>query len=133
MSIYLEKRQYKSALLILVLLSFFALLACTKSNPQERSLQEGVAKVERLIRHGLEKGTIYQLSMNAIAGSGGSYAGYIYANVPEGTPLPPLYSDAPEEPWSISIYENDNGEILIKGYGQDLQKPLIVRTIHKGE
>ena len=62
--------------------------------------------------------------------TGGDALSYLTASLPPKSDLPPYYADEPGQLWCVVIRDDpETGTILIEGYGEDLETPLITEEV----
>ncbi len=62
--------------------------------------------------------------------TGGDALSYVTASLPPKSDLPPYYAEEPGQPWCVVIRNGpETGTILIEGYGEDLETPLITEQV----
>lgn len=113
----MKGREVLRLLVIVTLLPF--LPGC---EGQKGKLKRDVEYVKRQFE-AVNHNSMAKLSYFSMIEGGGSLAGYIAANSSPGQALSPI-DDQPERPWSLVLGQDDEGRIVIEGYGKELDKPL---------
>jgi len=120
-------RLFSLGLLILVL------TACGETDPRKESLARAVRLIYEIVtsRELLQAVRNADPQMRASTAAGAALSGGITANFR----LPPediaiLTTPEPTQTWSVTIKGDDeNKQVIIEGYGEDLKKPLITEEI----
>lgn len=110
----------------------WSLLGCS-SDPKTTALQDGVNLMDSIVHSQVLMDAVRNADpqMKASTAAGAAISGGVTANFP----LPPediaiASQGKAEQPWSVVIFGDDERqEVHIEGYGNDLQKPVIVEII----
>ena len=112
-----------------IFLATFALLQLACTNPKVADLKAGVAKVKSRLSM-VNRDPMSAIAFSNIVETGGSPVSYIYAGLDENEKLPELIWEEDPKPWTIVLGNGDeDGELIVKGYGDDLKEPLVIEKI----
>lgn len=109
------------------------LVACEPSDPRENALNQAVLLMQTIVKSHVLVDAVRNADpqMRATTAAGSALTGGITANFP----LPPreigiLEENEPLEAWSVVIRGDDvKKQVIIEGYGEDLNKPLVTESI----
>lgn len=121
---------YRYALCGMLILS---LVACSESNPQKAALNQAVHLMARIVTSKTLIDAVQNADpqMRASTAAGAALSGGVTAEFPE----PPagiaiLTTLQPTQTWSVTIKGDDQKkQVILQGYGEDLQTPLVTQTI----
>jgi hypothetical protein len=114
-------------------LLIFFVAACGESDPQKEALNKAVQLMSRIVTSKVLIDAVHNSdpNMQASTAAGAALSGGITANFPqppEGIAI--LNTIQPTQTWSVTIKADDtNKQVIIEGYGEDLNTPLITKTI----
>lgn len=108
------------------LLMALSLAAC--GNPQREKLDRGVAFAARHFREAT-RNPAAAAALGSITETGGTLTTYIYASMPDKADLPRFNEGSPSEPWSIALRAFEGDKVIIEGYGDSLNRPLVAETV----
>lgn len=95
-------------------------------DPKEAEVREGVALVQRLL-NGTRRNMMAGLAFASQSEQGGGALSYVAANLSENAKFTCYVENAPNRPYCVSIRRGAApNEFIIEGYGQSLEKPIVV-------
>ena len=103
-----------------------ALAAC--SNPQRDKLDRGMAFARRQFVE-VSRNPMANMALGNTAEMGGGFSTFLVANMPDNADLPRYEDNAPSGPWSIAVRAYGEDKVIIEGYGDSLNAPLIADTV----
>ena len=111
----------------LFLLAIFCFACSDKTNELNNGVMYATNALAQVGANAFSRAT-YQ----SIIGRGGNQADYIKATLPqEKPPYKSFEFKNPTHPWTVVIRPStDEGEFFVEGYGEDLKKPMVVKTVH---
>ena len=112
--------------LIPLLAAVLVLAAC--ANPERDKLDKGLAHAKRLFGE-VSRNPISTLAFGSTLEGGGNLSGYIANNSPENADLPRFTDDRPSGPWSIALRFFGEDRVIIEGYGEKTDKPIVADTV----
>jgi hypothetical protein len=120
-------------LLTLCLLIGTVLTGCGESDPQKKALKSGVNLMTDIVESKVLLDAVKNADpqMRASTAAGAALSGGVTANFrtpPEGIAI--LNGINATQPWSVILKGDDeNKQVIIEGYGEDLQQPLISKEV----
>jgi hypothetical protein len=109
------------------------LTACGESDPQKEALNKAVRLMSEIVTSRVLIDAVHNSDPNMLASTaaGAALSGGITANFrqpPDGIAI--LDTPQPTQTWSVILKGDDvNKQVIIEGYGEDLQTPLLTKTI----
>ena len=101
---------------------------CGCGKPDKEKMELGVNFVCSTL-DAANKNPLASASSGSMVEMGGTVFTYLAATAPESHDLPP-FTAAPEKPWSVVVKPGPGpNEYVVEGYGVDLAKPLVARTV----
>jgi hypothetical protein len=104
------------------------LTGCSKPNPQREKLDRGMAFARRQLVEA-SRNPIANMALGNAAEMGGGFTTYLAANMPDNANLPRYQDDEPAEPWSIALRAWGDGKVIIEGFGDSLNAPIVAETV----
>ena len=102
--------------------------ACGCGNPDKEKMELGVNFACSTL-DAANRNPMAAASYGSMAEMGGTVFSYLAANAPDSDDLP-AFTAAPEKPWGVVVKAGPGpGEYTVEGYGTDLAKPLVSRTV----
>lgn len=109
------------------LIGVIALVAAC-ANPERDKLDKGMAHAKRLFGE-VGRNPIAAMAFGSTREGGGTLAGYIANNSPEDADLPRFADDRPSGPWSIALRALGEDLVIIEGFGEKTDKPIVADTL----
>lgn len=113
-------------ILLSILLSI-SLFGCSDS--QRQLLEKGVQHAERSFQS-LHTNELSRLGFEDMMRQGATLVTYVAADAADDAKLPPFISEGPPRKWAVVLRQDEGtGQILIEGYGENLDKPLLSKKV----
>lgn len=103
-----------------------AVAAC--SNPQRDKLDRGMAFARRQFVEA-SRNPIANMALGNAAEMGGGFSTFLVANMPDNADLPRYQDNVPGGPWSIALRAYGEDKVIIEGFGDSLNAPLVAETV----
>ena len=104
------------------------LLGCAKPNPQREKLDRGMAFARRQLVEA-SRNPMANLALGNTAEMGGGFSTFLAANMPDNANLPRFQDNEPAEPWSIALRPDGEDKVIIEGFGDSLNAPIVAETV----
>ncbi|HTI04545.1 MAG TPA: hypothetical protein VL549_04470 [Gemmatimonadales bacterium] len=101
---------------------------CSKPNPERAKLDRGMAFARRQLGEA-SRNPMANMALGNTAELGGGFATYLAANMPDNANLPRYQDNAPSGPWSIALVAYGDDKVIIDGYGDSLDAPIVAETV----
>lgn len=117
-------KPYGTAIVVVML----AVLGCSRPNPQREKLDRGMAFARRQLG-AASRNPMANMALGNTAEMGGGFTTYLAANMPDNANLPRYQDNEPAEPWSIALRAYGDNQVIIEGYGDSLNAPIVAETV----
>lgn len=114
-------RGYDAAVFLIVLLA-----AC--ADPRRDKLDRGMAFARRQFV-AASRNPVANMALGNTAEMGGGFSTFLAANMPDNADLPRYQDNDPSGPWSIAVRAYGDDKVIIDGYGDSLNAPLVAETV----
>ena len=104
------------------------LLGCAKPNPRREKLDRGMTFARRQLVEA-SRNPMANLALGNTAELGGGFSTFLAANMPDKANLPRYEDNEPSEPWSIALRAYGEGKVIIEGFGDSLNAPIVAETV----
>jgi hypothetical protein len=102
------------------------LAAC--GSPERGRLERGMAFARRLFEEA-GRNPLAAASLGGALEMGGNLSSYLYAGMPENADLPRFRDGRPDGPWTIALRAGRGDTIIIEGFGESLERPVLAETV----
>lgn len=72
---------------------------------------------------------VANMALGNTAEMGGGFSTFLAANMPDNANLPPYQDNEPSEPWSIALRPYGEDKVIIEGFGDSLNAPIVADTV----
>ena len=109
-------------------LAIVAVTAAGCSNPNREKLDRGMAFARRQFVE-VSRNPMANMALGNTAEMGGGFSTFLAANMPDNADLPRYQDNEPSGPWSIAVRAYGADKVIIEGFGDSLNAPLVAETV----